>query len=401
MKDIQRADARVTEIAICGSEREREDHDPITMRSRFLSVKQKAILRKWLEISNLGIVGTVCFSNLTIDEIVRHLPLSYADVAQIKWSDGPLSEIVARSLLKSLRRFFEDNDLTHLFPMATSPIEGDILVKDGAKNRSKIVDIFVDIRESHVDVLLKGDRGTGGENLADASLRLLPSIQRGRPEDALASAGGVNTSHSGNVSITSANTNEFANMCSSSNSDSKNRLKRCKTTTGYRGISLKENMHVNVRQPFISSNTLVKPDANTLNKPAGNSQIMPDDDKGKGRAEKENLCQRPPKKRMTVHEAAVSRITPVNGSPTIGLKGGRIVRCVEVVRKRSEREALRGHQCSECAAYYTALMQQGIVSEENMEEMLRQCSRHKARWSPPRTPEGFWDLTVRTPEKWE
>ena len=75
------------------------------------------------------------------------------------------------------------------------------------------------------------------------------------------------------------------------------------------------------------------------------------------------------------------------------------VRYVKLVRKKDEREALRGHQCTEFSAYHDALVRQGIVIEENLGEMLQRCSRHRARWSPPRTPEGYWDLTVRTPEK--
>ena len=76
------------------------------------------------------------------------------------------------------------------------------------------------------------------------------------------------------------------------------------------------------------------------------------------------------------------------------------VRYVKLVRKKEdEREALRGHQCTEFSAYHDALVRQGIVIEENLGEMLQRCSRHRARWSPPRTPEGYWDLTVRTPEK--
>ena len=394
IKSIQHIDTKETEIAICGPDREREDHCAMTMKSHLLSVKQKASLQKWLEILNLGISGPMCPSKVFINDIVRHLPLSHADVAQIKWNGGQPTEIVAEALLQSLRTFFEVNDLTHLFPMTTFSHDGGFLVKGGAKNKSKDVDIFVDIGETSMDC------ETGNKQTANISLKVLSSIGGGRLEGVLALARG-NTDQNGNVSITSASTNKVAGIYSSSESDSTNRLKRSKTTSGYRGISSKENMHVNVRQPVIFRNTLVKPDANIFNKPAANVQTVPDDNKGASRGEQVSVSQRLNKRRMTVHETPVSRPAPVDSSPIPGVKGGRVVRCVEVVRKKSEREALRGHQCSECGPYYTALMQQGILSEENMEEMLRNCSRHKARWSPPRTPEGFWDLTVRTPEKWE
>ena len=62
----------------------------------------------------------------------------------------------------------------------------------------------------------------------------------------------------------------------------------------------------------------------------------------------------------------------------IGKDGGKYVaKCVEIVRKKSERESLPGHKCTECAAFYKALQQQGIVSEDGMGEMLQRCSRHK------------------------
>jgi len=34
-------------------------------------------------------------------------------------------------------------------------------------------------------------------------------------------------------------------------------------------------------------------------------------------------------------------------------------------------------------------------------EVLQACSRHKARWTPPGTPEGFWGLTLHTPDDWK
>lgn len=76
-------------------------------------------------------------------------------------------------------------------------------------------------------------------------------------------------------------------------------------------------------------------------------------------------------------------------------------KCIDVVRKRAERDALPGYTCFECEAFYEAMMQQGIMTEEGRKEHLRQCSRHKAKFTPPTTPEGFWDLTIHTPEEWK
>lgn len=63
--------------------------------------------------------------------------------------------------------------------------------------------------------------------------------------------------------------------------------------------------------------------------------------------------------------------------------------------------------CEECKLYYEAYLQQGLGDREGsggggediLAEVLQRCSRHKAKWAPPSTPEGFWDLTFHTPTK--
>ncbi len=75
-------------------------------------------------------------------------------------------------------------------------------------------------------------------------------------------------------------------------------------------------------------------------------------------------------------------------------------------RSRSEREMVQGHECEECKRYYRIMEQQGLITtstnhECGLNETLRRCSRHKSHWSPPSTPDGFWDLTVHTPEEWK
>ena len=71
-------------------------------------------------------------------------------------------------------------------------------------------------------------------------------------------------------------------------------------------------------------------------------------------------------------------------------------------RLHAVREALPGHVCYQCKQYFDALRGQGIaVDEEAMRQTLQNCSRHKAQYSPPSTPAGFWDLTVKTPDDWK
>lgn len=79
----------------------------------------------------------------------------------------------------------------------------------------------------------------------------------------------------------------------------------------------------------------------------------------------------------------------------------KVVKCIEVVRNKRAREDLPGHECEQCSKYYSALQQQGIVTDESKSDMLKVCSRHKGRWTPPSTPDGFWDIGVDTPESWK
>lgn len=76
-------------------------------------------------------------------------------------------------------------------------------------------------------------------------------------------------------------------------------------------------------------------------------------------------------------------------------------KCVDVVRKKQERAVLPGYACPECEKFYEAMFHQGIFTKENLPDMMKQCSKHKAKYTPPDTPEGFWDLSVNTPTEWK
>lgn len=74
---------------------------------------------------------------------------------------------------------------------------------------------------------------------------------------------------------------------------------------------------------------------------------------------------------------------------------------IEVVRNRDQRSVLPGHACEECDKFYQAMQQQGIVNDSNRQQFMQSCSRHKSKFTPPSTPEGFWDLSIRTPADWK
>ena len=405
-----------------------KDRSVIIGRSHLLSVKQKASLQKWLETFGQGMLDMPRLRERTIKEIVKNLPLSRADFANIRWSEGHLHESAIEALLISLRTFLEQQDLIHLFPSVASPIESDFSMKMDIQNSSMDVDLLADTGTIRIDAAKSGGSRVSCNSVMAARRGVPFSGGIGSSGCSAISAGNVTTTdgHTGSINgagnrnsdnSSSSSRSSSGSSNSSSSSSSSYPLKRYKTSSGYRGIDFKENTHVNVRQPFLFSKSNTKSDgpekfSKTVQSPSrykeraieaagGNSTDKErdrnkDKDKDKGRF----LGQALLKRRFTVHETPVTCTAPAVAIAADVVKGGRVVRCVEVVRKKNEREALRGHQCSECAAYYTALVQQGIVSEENMEEMLQQCSRHKAKWSPPHTPEGYWDLTVRTPEKW-
>lgn len=96
-------------------------------------------------------------------------------------------------------------------------------------------------------------------------------------------------------------------------------------------------------------------------------------------------------------KAKPARADPVKASKRPSFQN----KCIEVVRNREERAAMPGFACTECEQFYRTMLEQGIITDENRGDFLQSCSRHKARWTPPSTPEGFWDLSLHTPAAWK
>jgi hypothetical protein len=64
----------------------------------------------------------------------------------------------------------------------------------------------------------------------------------------------------------------------------------------------------------------------------------------------------------------------------------------EVVRKKTEREALNGYHCQDCIAFANQVMQGKGAEVFDRQELMR-CSRHRGRFTPPSSPAGFWELS--------
>ncbi|XP_073312639.1 protein gamma response 1-like [Primulina huaijiensis] len=74
-----------------------------------------------------------------------------------------------------------------------------------------------------------------------------------------------------------------------------------------------------------------------------------------------------------------------------------VFKYVKPVRKKSERESLKGVECKQCKKFYDAVLpeasknpdanKQGICCEHH-----DGVSRHRYQYGPPSTPDGFWDI---------
>ncbi|XP_004136114.1 protein gamma response 1 isoform X3 [Cucumis sativus] len=80
-----------------------------------------------------------------------------------------------------------------------------------------------------------------------------------------------------------------------------------------------------------------------------------------------------------------------------GNRGGGI-KFVEPVRKKADRQNLKGVECKQCKKFYDAVLPNDGNEETNGDKPCLRCehhdgvSRHRYRYVPPMTPEGFWNI---------
>ncbi|KAJ3707915.1 hypothetical protein LUZ61_011620 [Rhynchospora tenuis] len=74
---------------------------------------------------------------------------------------------------------------------------------------------------------------------------------------------------------------------------------------------------------------------------------------------------------------------------------------IEPVRKKAERENLKGIECKQCKKFYDAVLPENMEGKEQLAndignslrcEHHEGVSRHRYRYAPPMTPEGFWNI---------
>jgi len=69
------------------------------------------------------------------------------------------------------------------------------------------------------------------------------------------------------------------------------------------------------------------------------------------------------------------------------------------VRGKEERKKLKGFDCRDCEDYYNGKLEEGYTEEE-VDKLINECSKHRAKYKAPLTPEKFWDpdIVVGDPE---
>lgn len=66
---------------------------------------------------------------------------------------------------------------------------------------------------------------------------------------------------------------------------------------------------------------------------------------------------------------------------------------VEPVRKKAERENLKGIECKQCKKFYDAVLPENDGNGKSLRcEHHEGVSRHRYKYAPPLTPEGFWNI---------
>ncbi|MED6162039.1 hypothetical protein PIB30_066578 [Stylosanthes scabra] len=92
------------------------------------------------------------------------------------------------------------------------------------------------------------------------------------------------------------------------------------------------------------------------------------------------------------------RSSPLKKQSSIQVVNKRSFKYIEPVRKKAERENLKGVECKQCKKFYEAVLPSVDGKDPDVREQNFRCehhdgvSRHRYRYVPPMTPEGFWNI---------
>ena len=65
----------------------------------------------------------------------------------------------------------------------------------------------------------------------------------------------------------------------------------------------------------------------------------------------------------------------------------------ETIRKKDDRKKLHGFSCYDCEDYYNSKLSEGFT-EDQVKKLMNDCSKHRSKFKPSRTPEQFWDPEI-------
>jgi splicing factor 4 len=90
--------------------------------------------------------------------------------------------------------------------------------------------------------------------------------------------------------------------------------------------------------------------------------------------------------------------SPQKQQMPVTMAGEKGFKYIEPVRKKADREKLKGVECKQCKKFYDAVLPNDGGRDTNGNQRNFRCehhdgvSRHRYRYVPPLTPEGFWNI---------
>ncbi|XP_028776954.1 protein gamma response 1-like [Neltuma alba] len=93
-----------------------------------------------------------------------------------------------------------------------------------------------------------------------------------------------------------------------------------------------------------------------------------------------------------------AKSSPPSKQPSVPNASKKSFKYIEPVRKKAEREKLKGIECKQCKKFYDAVLPSDESKDPDSSRRNFRCehldgvSRHRYRYAPPMTPEGFWNI---------
>ncbi|KAF7836000.1 protein gamma response 1 [Senna tora] len=90
--------------------------------------------------------------------------------------------------------------------------------------------------------------------------------------------------------------------------------------------------------------------------------------------------------------------SPQRKQSSVPLASKKTFKYIEPVRKKAERENLKGVECKQCKKFFDAVLPSDESKDPDGSKQKFRCehldgvSRHRYRYVPPMTPEGFWNI---------